>query len=114
MSRKRPRTYSIEFQRAAVARLKECESVIDLATELGINRQLLYKWRDRLAQLDGSAPEVNARDVRLLNENKRLKQALANKTLEVDFFRGALQRIEVRRQQLERAGEKASTTKSGE
>jgi hypothetical protein len=38
---------------------------------------------------------------------------LADKTLELDFFKGALQKIEARRQQSEGSGEKASTTKSG-
>jgi len=38
---------------------------------------------------------------------------LAEKTLEVDFFRSALQKVEARRQQSSRTGEKASTSKSG-
>jgi hypothetical protein len=42
-----------------------------------------------------------------------LKQALAEKTLEVDFFRGALQKIEARRQPHGKTGETASTPKSG-
>ena len=96
----------------AVGRMKTCESVAELATELGVNRQLLYKWRDDLASLDGITPPPNAREVTLINENRRLKQALANKVLEVDFFKGALQRIEARRQQTEGVGEKASTNKS--
>ena len=96
----------------AVRRMKECESVAELAAELGVNRQLLYKWRDDLASLDGITPAPSAREVTLINENRRLKQALANKALEVDFFKGALQKIEARRQQTEGAGEKASTTKS--
>ena len=77
-----------------------------------MNRQLLYKWRDDLASLDGITPPPNAREVTLINENRRLKEALANKALEVDFFKGALQKIEARRQQTEGTGEKASTTKS--
>jgi hypothetical protein len=41
-----------------------------------------------------------------------LKQLLAEKTLEVDFFKGALQKVEARRQKSGINGEKASTTKS--
>jgi hypothetical protein len=39
---------------------------------------------------------------------------LANKTLEVDFFKGALQKVEARRQTSGESGARASTTKSGE
>jgi hypothetical protein len=45
-------------------------------------------------------------------EIHRLKQLLAEKTLEVDFFRGALQKIEARRQRSSDSGEMASTTRS--
>src|ERR1051325_2278815 len=45
-----------------------------------------------------------------INELKRL---LAEKTLEVDFFRGALQKVAARRQTRSASGEEASTTKSG-
>jgi len=41
-----------------------------------------------------------------------LKQLLAEKTLEVDFFRGALQKIEARRQRNSGSGEMTSTTRS--
>jgi hypothetical protein len=37
---------------------------------------------------------------------------MAEKTLELDFFKGALQKVEARRQRAASAGEKASTTKS--
>src|SRR2546422_600738 len=45
-------------------------------------------------------------------EIHRLKQLLAEKTLEVDFFKGALQKIEARRQRNSGSGEMASTTRS--
>ena len=43
-----------------------------------------------------------------------LKRVLAEKTLEVDFFKGALQKIAARRQPNDGAGETASTTKCGQ
>jgi len=49
----------------------------------------------------------------LRNEVNRLKRVLAEKTLEIDFFKGALQKIEARRQQQDESGAKASTTRSG-
>jgi hypothetical protein len=37
---------------------------------------------------------------------------LAEKTLEVDFFKGALQKVEARRQKRDETGETASTSRS--
>ena len=45
-------------------------------------------------------------------EIHRLKQLLAEKTLEVDFFKGALQKVAARRRHSGMTGEKVSTTKS--
>ena len=53
------------------------------------------------------------KEKRLREENQRLKEALANKILELDFFKGALQKVEARRQSKGVSGGKASTTKSG-
>jgi hypothetical protein len=55
-----------------------------------------------------------ARSSGLEEENRLLKQLLAERTLEVDFFKGALQKIAARRQQNDGAGETASTTKCGQ
>ncbi len=98
----------------ALERLKSCESVTAISEELGIHRTLLYKWRDQLDPLDGGqdAP-ANSRESTLRKQNDRLKRALADKTLEVDFFRGALQKVEARRQNHDETGARASTTKSG-
>jgi hypothetical protein len=49
----------------------------------------------------------------LAQENQRLKQALAEKVLEVDFLRGALHKIEARRRSSGSNGGVASTTRSG-
>jgi hypothetical protein len=44
---------------------------------------------------------------------QQLKRMLAEKSMEVDFFKGALQKIEARRQRSNGSGERASTTRSG-
>ena len=44
-------TFSDEFKREAVARLRAgAQSGTDLATELGIRRNLLYKWAKKLEE----------------------------------------------------------------
>src|SRR5262249_56557205 len=90
-----------------------CEDVGELARELGVRPRCLYKWRRKLEMVEpgqeSSRPSTHASAHR--KEIHRLKQLLAEKTLEVDFFRGALQKIEARRQRSSDAGEMASTTR---
>jgi transposase-like protein len=97
-----------------VERLRGCENIVALARELQVSRRQLYRWRD---ELDPEIPGMEAlgQDARastLRKEVNHLKQVLAEKTPEVDFFRSALQKVEARRQQSSRSGEKASTSKS--
>jgi hypothetical protein len=40
--------YSRKFQRVAVERMRTCESVTELAKELGVRPRCLYKWRAKL------------------------------------------------------------------
>jgi hypothetical protein len=51
--------------------------------------------------------------VELVKEVDRLKRALADRVLEVDFLRGALHKIEERRLKSGSDGVAASTTRSG-
>ena len=98
----------------AVERLKTSDNIVALSQELGVNRRLLYHWRDRGDALDGEEESQpgNSEEWGLRKENSQLKQALAEKMLELDFFKGALQKVEARRRQSGISGEKASTTKS--
>jgi len=94
--------------------MRHCDSVLELARELGVHRSVLYQWRDQLAPLDRTEWQATeeAQQWRLEQENRRLKQALAEKTLEVDFFKGALQKVAARRQKRGGTGETASTSRS--
>jgi len=104
--------YSREFRRTAVERFKQSDNIKALAKELGVDRRLLYYWRDR-ADMNDRRPAANSLETKLRAEVNQLKQVLADKALEVDFFRGALQKVAARRQQSDDSGGKASTTKSG-
>jgi helix-turn-helix protein/transposase len=44
----RRKRYSRKFQRMAVERMRTCESVDELAKELGVTRRCFYKWRTKL------------------------------------------------------------------
>ena len=115
MAKRRVGRYSNEFRRMCVERMNQCDDISALAKELDIDRGLLYRWRNQLDPPDKNEwpPPQNSRESTLRKEVSQLKRALAEKTLELDFFKGALQKIEARRQQSDGSGGKASTTKSG-
>ena len=95
----------------AVERLKTCDNIVALSEELGVHRRLLYRWRDAAEDEEGSAVGKSQESV-LRQENSAWKRLLAEKTLEVDFFKGALQKVEARRRSNGITGERASTKKS--
>jgi len=98
----------------AVERLKQCDNIVELAKELGVHRRLLYGWREKLEPVEsGEGPPANSRESTLRKEVSRLKRVLAEKVLEVDFFKGALQKVAARRQRSGTSGARASTTRSG-
>ena len=105
------RIYTEEFRRLAVARMQGCRNISALATELDVPRRLLYRWQMRI---EGPVAPIAPRFAGLEDENRQLKQLLAERTLEVDFFKGALQKIAARRQADGGTGETASTTKCGQ
>ena len=97
----------------ALERLKNCRTATELAAGLGIHRTQLYKWGDQMEPIeDGPGPASNSRERELCKEIRELKRVLGGKALEVDFFKGALQKVEARRQSNSGSGAKASTTES--
>jgi transposase-like protein len=105
VERKKGERYSQEFRHHAVERRKACNNILGLSRELGIHRRPLYNWRDRS---DESNPGPRrSRELILRKQITKLKGLLANKTMEVDFFRRALQKVGARRRQTIASGAKA-------
>jgi hypothetical protein len=111
--------YTKEFRAMAVGRMKVCSNITALAQELGIPRVRLYQWRE--AQEPGKWPKrwpveqwesPDREKVTLQDQLQQAKQLLAEKALEVDFLKGALHRIEARRQGNRSHGGTTSTSKS--
>jgi len=110
--------WSAEFRQQALERMKTCENVKALAKELGVARQQLYWWKQRAERRanprEPGAPE-DPRDRRIRELTKKVSElegVIGQKTLELDFFAGALRRIEESRQKKGMSGETASTQKS--
>jgi hypothetical protein len=97
--------------------MKGCNNLTALAKELGVDRKSMYHWREELDPESvikrKTGPPGKSREAELEQEVSRLKRVLADKTLELDFFRGALQKVEERRRQSKSSGGKTSTTRSG-
>ena len=112
------RRHTVEFKRQVVERMKTCENIGALARELGVQQKLLYTWKyqfegrpePRNANLGITAEDRKEKQHR--DEIAKLKSALADKTLENDFFRSALLKVKEGRQRSIEAGASASTMSS--
>jgi hypothetical protein len=108
--------------------MKACDNVTQLARELGIRRKWLYQWsaKERAGSAAAAAPREGleagssggprpsppAPDTQLRKRVQELESLAARQNLEIDFFKGALQRIEQRRRKREETTASASTNKS--
>ena len=112
------RRHTVEFKRQVFERMKTCENIGALARELKVERRLLYTWKyqfegrpePRNANLGITAEDRKEKQHR--EEVAKLKSALADKTLESDFFRSALLKVKEGRQRSIEAGASASTMSS--
>jgi transposase-like protein len=110
--------YSAAFRQQALERMKTCDNVKALAKEVGVARQQLYWWKQRAEQRanprePGASEDPRDRRIRELTKKvAELEGVIGQKTLELDFFAGALRRIEESRQKKGMSGETASTQKS--
>ena len=134
MSKDIARTFSRAFRLKAIERMDAGENVSALSRELGVKREILYRWRslyraggeERLRERRGRptvaeaqalaaarGPSVKAAD---LAEAQRqiaaLERKIGQQQLDLDFFKGALRHIEASRRPKERPGATASSPKS--
>ena len=127
MLRKRRRSFTREFKLSALARMAETESIVALAQELGIERKLLYCWRERYAA--GGAVRLRRAGrpsaAELVGEEEdasvatpvadasrqiaALERKVGQQQFELDFFRAALRQVRARRRSSGKPGATAST-----
>ena len=129
MSKGVRRSFGRDFKLGLVRRLEAGESGTALAREAGVKRTLIYRWRDTVrdggeaALRDGlgrpSLAEAMARGpaakARSLAEARRqiaeLEKKVGQQQVDLDFFKGALRRIEAR-QSSDRPGATTSSPRS--
>ncbi len=113
----RPRKYDEDFRKTALERMKSCQDVTGLALELGISRGQLYRFqREALGRKPEPKPEAWLKEKAEERQRRRiadLERLVARQALELDFFKGALLRIEENRRKREQTSGKPSTSKSG-
>lgn len=126
--RKKRRSFTREYKLSVLARMADTPSIVGLAAELGLERKLLYCWRDKYAAggaenlrrvgrpcAAGSAErgrpgEPAAHTVPDAQQRiAELERKIGRQQLEVDFFRAALQQVRGRRRTDGAPGAKAST-----
>jgi hypothetical protein len=102
-----------EVKQRALDRMRTTGNISQLARDLGIPRRTLYAWQKQLEGKENKRQQKpKTHEQELEREVARLQQALGQATVDLDFFRGALQRIWDRRQGSSAAVESASTKKS--
>jgi hypothetical protein len=113
----RPRKYDEDFRQTALERMKACQDVSALALELGISRAQLYRFQwEALGRKPEPRPETwlkEKTDERQRRRIAELERLVARQALELDFFKGALLRIEENRRKQGQNSGKPSTSKSG-
>jgi len=98
---KKWRRHTAEFKLQAVQRMKTSPNITDLAKELGIERKLLYTWRNeiegraRKAEIGTPLSPEDRRVTQLEKELAKTRVALAREVVKNDFFRSALRNLEV-------------------
>jgi hypothetical protein len=113
----RPLKFDEGFRKTALERLKGCQYITGLAKEPGISRSQLFRiQRDALGRKPEPKPEAWLKEKAEERQRRRiadLERLVARQALELDFFRGALLRIEENRRKQGQNSGKPSTSKSG-
>ena len=88
------RKFTKEFKLAAVRRLEQGASTAEVARVCEINPNVLHRWRREFRDgMDRAFPGLGRRKADQ-NRLAELERKIGQQTLEIDFLRGALQRVE--------------------
>lgn len=103
------RRFTSEFKLAAIEQIESGKSLARVARELEVHENLLRRWKHQIQQQPGKA-FVGSPNTRLVKREAELERKIGQMTLEIDFLKKALQRVEEQRL-LENAGGGTRSTK---
>lgn len=134
MSKKGSRSFSRAFKLKVIERMDGGESPTALSRELGVARQVLYRWREACrsggpealrerrgrptraeaqAMAAARGPAGKAKDLAGARARiAELERVVGQQQLDLDFFRQALRHVEASRRASERPGATASSPAS--
>ena len=106
------RMFTKEFKLAAVQRLERGVSLGEVARALEVNPNVLHRWRRELRQGPGNVFPGHGKQRWSEGRMADLERKIGQQTLEIDFLKGCLQRIEEQRMLQAVTGNPRSTGRS--
>ena len=103
------RTFTREMKLAAVQRLETGSSIAEVARAFEVDPNVLHRWRREFREGPGNVfPGLGKRRWDDTQQAK-LERKIGQQTLEIDFLKGCLQRIEQQRMLQALTGKRRST-----
>ena len=106
------RQFSKEFKLAAVRRLEQGVSIAEVARAMEVNANVLQRWKREFRQGPGNVFPGNGKQRWSEGRIAELERKVGQQSLEIDFLKGCLQRIEENRMLQALTGNPPSTGRS--
>src|SRR6202161_1210169 len=103
------RQFTQEFILAAVRRLEQGVSIVEVARGLEVNPNVLHRWRREFRTGPGNVFPGRGKQRWAEGRIAELERKIGQQALEIDFLKGCLQRIEEQRMLQALTGNPAST-----
>ena len=91
------RQFTKEFKLAAIRRLEQGVSMAEVARALEVNPNVLHRWRREFRTGPGNALPGYGKQRWAEGRIAELERKIGQQTLEIDFLKGCLRRIEEQR-----------------
>jgi transposase-like protein len=106
------RKFTKEFKLAAIQRLETGASTAEVARAFEVTPKVLYRWRDEFRRGPGNSFPGSGKPRWDETRVAQLERKVGQQTLEIDFLKGCLQRIEEQRKLQALTGKPQSTSTS--
>ena len=106
------RKFTREVKTVAVQRLETGSSIAEVARAFEVNPNVLHRWRREFRQGSGNAFPGPGKTRWDETQQAKLERKIGQQTLEIDFLKKCLQRIEEQRMLQALSGKPLSTSRS--